>query len=277
MTVQQIIDAILDYSAVPEKIEPTCDRLMIGSPETPVRGVVTTFMATIDVIREAAELGANLIITHEPTWWSGADDIQWLQNDPVYRDKQGLIEKNKIAVWRYHDHMHVHKPDAIYTGLLKQLGWEKYRRPSASVSSDFAASFGDYYDIPETTLSRLAGFFKEKLNMKTVRIIGEREMTCSRIGILVGGGSLGLGVETMPMQVMQAHDIHVMVCGDITEWTLPAYVNDAAQLGYKRALLIVGHERTEEWGMKYMAEWLPPLINNLPVTFVDAREPFDYL
>jgi putative NIF3 family GTP cyclohydrolase 1 type 2 len=68
-----------------------------------------------------------------------------------------------------------------------------------------------------------------------------------------------------------------MVCGDITEWTLPAYVNDAVQLGEKRALLIIGHERSEEWGMKYMAEWLPGLIGGLPVHFIDAKEPFGYL
>ena len=34
-----------------------------------VKGVVSTFMATVDVIRQAIDLGANFIITHEPTWF----------------------------------------------------------------------------------------------------------------------------------------------------------------------------------------------------------------
>jgi putative NIF3 family GTP cyclohydrolase 1 type 2 len=290
MTVQQIINAVMDFSVPPEqRMKQTCDKLMAGSGETEASGVATTFMATIDVIRETARIGANFIITHEPTWWSGADDTGWLENDPLYREKKALIEREKIAIWRYHDHMHMHQPDAIYAGILKELGWEQYARTpgkpvfgsgmpgGASPPFDFAAAFNDYYNIPETTLAELSVFFKQKLGMKTVRIIGDPEMRVSRVGILVGGGSLGLGQETMPMRVMRKHDIQVMVCGDITEWTLPAYVNDARQLGQKRALLIIGHERSEEWGMKHMAEWLPDLIGGLPVTFVDAKEPFGYL
>jgi putative NIF3 family GTP cyclohydrolase 1 type 2 len=282
MTVQEIINAIMDYSVSPDqRLKKTCDKLMVGSSETVITGVATTFMATVDVIREAAKTGANFIITHEPTWFSGADDTGWLEEDPVYKEKKALIEKEKIAIWRYHDHMHMHKPDAIYVGLLKELGWEKYAVKQAASSSegpvDFSRAFRDYYDIPETTLAELSLFFKQKLGMGTVRILGDPGMKCSRAGILVGGGSLGLGSEIMPMQVMYTHDIHVMVCGDITEWTLPAYVNDARQLGHKRALLIIGHERSEEWGMKYMAQWLPGLIGGLPVTFVDAKEPFGYL
>jgi putative NIF3 family GTP cyclohydrolase 1 type 2 len=285
MTVQQIIDEIIRYSAPPVKLEKTCDVLITGKPEMPVTGVVTTFMATADVIREAVKQGANLIITHEPTWWSGADDTGWLKNDPIYHDKRDLIEKENMAIWRYHDHLHMHKPDAVFVGLLKELGWEQYAvdpAPQGRISpqntrENFAANFHDYYDIPETTLGALAAFFKEKLGMETVRVIGEAEMACSRVGILPGGGSLGLGSEIMPMQVMEFHDIHVIVCGDITEWTLPAYVHDARQLGHRRALLIIGHERSEEWGMKYMAQWLPGLIGGLTVTFVDAKEPFNYL
>jgi putative NIF3 family GTP cyclohydrolase 1 type 2 len=283
MTVQQIIDAVMDFSVPPEqRWEQTCDKLIVGSGETEVAAVATTFMATAEVVREAAKIGANLIITHEPTWWSGADDTGWLEGDPVYKEKKGLIEREKIAIWRYHDHMHMHKPDLIYSGILKELGWEQYaakldRTGTISKPLDFAAAFHDYYDIPETTLAELSVFFRKKLGMKAVRIIGDPQMCCSRVGILVGGGSLGLGSETMPMRVMREHGIHVMVCGDITEWTLPAYVNDARQLREKRALLIIGHERSEEWGMKYMAEWLPALIGGLPVTFVDAKEPFGYL
>ena len=53
-----------------------------------VKGVVSTFMATVDVIRQAIDPGANFIITHEPTWFSGADDTEWLSDDPVYLEKK---------------------------------------------------------------------------------------------------------------------------------------------------------------------------------------------
>lgn len=42
-------------------------------------------------------------------------------------------------------------------------------------------------------------------------------------------------------------------------------------------MIVLGHERTEEWGMKYMADWLKPLVKGIPVTFISADEPFGYI
>lgn len=275
----QIVEAITAYSGITVELERTCDIYTSGSPDSEVTGIVTTFMANVDVIKKAIALGANMIITHEPTYFTGWDTTDWLLNDPVYIEKKRLMDDNNIVIWRYHDKMHMSDPDGIYEGLLKELDWEKYKPklPPQSGITNFEAAFNDYYDIPETTLKELAAYFKSKLHMEVVQIVGDPGMTCSRIGILVGGGSLGLGVEEMPMKVMHAKNIDVIVCGEITEWTLCAYVNDARMLGFNKALLIIGHERSEEWGMKYMTEWLRPLVSGLPVTFVDAREPFQYL
>ncbi|WP_276357232.1 Nif3-like dinuclear metal center hexameric protein [Cohnella caldifontis] len=268
MNVQEVIDAILRDACGGPKLEKTCDVLASGTPDMQVTGIVTTFMATVDVIKEAAAIGANLIITHEPTYFTGADELEWLRQDPVYFAKKKLIEDHGIAIWRFHDHMHMAHTDRIYDGLLKEIGWEdkliEQRPPWA-------------YEIEKTTLGELAEFFKSKLSMNAIRVVGRPDMPCSRVGILVGGGSLGLGREQMPAEVMRDKDLDVMVCGEITEWTLCAYVNDAAMLGMNKAMIVVGHERTEEWGMKHMADWLRPLVGVIPVAFVDAKEPFAYL
>ena len=114
MTVREIVDKIIEKTGVePLPEDKTCDHLMTGSWDMEVKGVVTTFMATVDVIKEASALGANFIITHEPTWFSGADDTEWLLEDPVYLEKKKLIEENHIAIWRFHDHMHMDKEDGI--------------------------------------------------------------------------------------------------------------------------------------------------------------------
>lgn len=264
MTVKGVVDAIIQYS-VGDKQLAVNDRLITGSYDTEVTGIVVTFMATVEVIRKAIDLGANLIITHEPTFYTGQDTVDWLENDPVYLEKRRLIESHNIAIWRYHDYMHLAQPDGIYAGLWKEIGWEKNL-----VSKDNPW----IYVIEETTLGDLARFFKEKLSVNAVRIVGDPEMKVSRVGILVGGGSLGLGVEEMPMQVMQKYNLDAMVCGEIYEWTLPAYVNDATMLGLHKGIIILGHERTEEWGMKHMVDWLKPLVGDIPVTFISAEEPF---
>ena len=185
MTVQDVVNAIIRYSVGDRELA-VSDRLITGSYDAEATGIVVTFMATVDVIRKAAELGANLIITHEPTFYTGGDATDWLKNTPVYLEKKKLIESHGIAIWRYHDSMPMVQPDGIYAGLWKEIGWERYL-----VSKDNPW----IYEIPETTLADLARFFKEKLSVGVVRIVGNPDMKVSRVGILVGGGSLGLGRE----------------------------------------------------------------------------------
>lgn len=270
LRVQDVIDRILQDMCGGPKFETTCDIIAVGSPDSIVTGIVTTFMPTFRVIEEAVRIGANFIISHEPTWFTGNDATDWCEDDSVYRAKRKYLEEHGITVWRLHDHMHMgSETDYIYEGLLNEIGWHEYLQPDEQ--------YPWIYEIPETALGELADFFKRKLDMDTIQIIGDPAMTVKRVGILVGGGSLGFGVEQMPMQVMERNKLDLLVVGDITEWTVCAYINDAYQMGFNRAMLTLGHERSEEAGMKYLAPWLSERFGALPVTFVDAKEPFRYL
>jgi putative NIF3 family GTP cyclohydrolase 1 type 2 len=269
MKAKEVIEAILADSCGERRLERTCDTIAAGDGDAEVSGIVTTFMATADVIRRAYAIGSNMIVTHEPTYFTGMDGIDWLAGDPVYSAKRRLLESTGMTVWRYHDHMHMAQGDRIYEGLLEELGWKDKVIPGQRAPH--------CYEIEPVSLFSLAGFFKEKLCMPTIRIVGDPKILCRRVGILVGGGSLGLGREEMPMELMRRMNLDVVVCGDITEWTLCSYVNDANQLGLNKAMIVAGHERTEEWGMKHMAKWLPRLVGDTPVTFVSAGEPFSYL
>lgn len=266
MNVREVAERIIAACNMPP-LEQTCDRLIVGDWESEVTGIATTFMATVDVIHMAIAQGANLIITHEPTYFTHLDQTDWLQTDPVYQRKQRLIAENQINIWRFHDHMHRTQPDLIYFGLNKELGWEPFRLPEKR----------HCYTIPATTVAALSAFFKDKLDVKTIQIIGKPETTVARVGVLVGAGSLGLGSEPMPMELMHNENLDVIVCGEILEWTLAAYVRDAAQLGLNKALIILGHNRSEEVGMKHLTAWLEPLLSGIPISFAEAGDPFAYL
>jgi putative NIF3 family GTP cyclohydrolase 1 type 2 len=265
MKVKEAVDAILNATGI-ERIAKTCDQLITGDWETEVTGVATTFMATAEVIRRSAEGGANLIITHEPTFFTHADERDWLQDDEVYRRKLALITDLGMNIWRFHDHVHTMNPDLIFTGVERDLGWENYRDPSNRF----------LYTIPPLTVPALAELLKERLGISAVRIIGNSEMQVKKVGLLIGGGSLGLGSDSMPMELMHHHDLEVIVAGEILEWTLCAYVRDAAQLGLHKALIVAGHNRTEEAGMKHLPEWLSTILPGLPVFFVEAGDPYRY-
>ena len=268
MNVREVIEVVLALNGG-RQFEETCDQLIEGDWESQVTGIVTTFMATVDVIHRTVDMGCNLIITHEPTYFTGADQRDWLESDPIYHRKKALIDDNRISIWRYHDHMHSGNTDLIYAGLLKDLGWTEYL--------DTELPQPHCYTIPPTSVTELVGYLKKALGMEVIQIVGNPEMKCSRVGILVGGGSLGLGREEMPAKLMHDQQLDVMICGEITEWTLSAYVRDAAVMGFNKAMIVVGHERSEEPGMKDLADRLQPLLGEIPVHFSDSGEPFIYL
>lgn len=267
MNVNEVIEKIISSCYTGKRLEHTGDIIVAGNGQQQVTGIVTSFMATVDVIKEAIRIGANLIITHEPTYFNGSDQNEWLKDDVVYNEKIKLIDEHKISIWRFHDYMHMAKTDMIYDGLKDRLGWESYQVSSSNPW---------IYEIPTVKMKDLVEFLKLKLNMSNIRIIGELNNEVSRVGILVGGGSLGLGKEEMPIEVMMNEQIDVMLCGEVVEWTLCAYVNDAKMLGINKNMIILGHERSEEWGMSYLAEWCKDKIIGIPVHFVDAKEPFTY-
>jgi putative NIF3 family GTP cyclohydrolase 1 type 2 len=264
MKVRDVVDRIVAACNIPP-LEKTCDLLMAGDWDCEVTGIVTTFMATAEVIRDAIARGANLIITHEPTYYTGWDQTDWLLEDEVYLRKRQLLDENRINIWRFHDRMHMTNPDRVYFGLNKELGWEQYMLPDKLC-----------YALPTTTVEELAVFLKQKLGVNAVQIVGKRDAKVERLGIMVGGYSLGHGSEQSPMELMRSKDLDVLVCGEILEWTLCAYVRDAAQLGLNKAMIVLGHNRSEEVGVKHLPEWLAPLLPGVPVQFSEAGEPFTY-
>src|SRR5204863_6226885 len=122
-TAAQVVDRIKGKVGVPWR-EQTVDRIVAGDPEVPVKGIATTMMATLDVMQRAAAAGKNLVITHEPTFYSHQDTVDQLKDDAGYQFKTEFIRKNRMAVFHFHDHWHAHRPDGIAFGMMRQLGRE---------------------------------------------------------------------------------------------------------------------------------------------------------
>jgi putative NIF3 family GTP cyclohydrolase 1 type 2 len=72
VTAQEIVDRVRKNIGVEWSSE-TVDTFKAGDPSTVVTGVVTTSMATLDVLQKAVQAGANLVITAAPTFYSRAD------------------------------------------------------------------------------------------------------------------------------------------------------------------------------------------------------------
>src|SRR5215212_5168586 len=117
LTVQQVIDVIL--KEVPNaRRENTVDKIRSGSADQKVTGIVTTMFPSIEVIEKTKKAGANFIIAHETPFYNNPDETDWLKDDDAYKYKVGLLNKYGIAIWRFHDNWHGHKPDGITLGNL---------------------------------------------------------------------------------------------------------------------------------------------------------------
>src|SRR5258706_7895828 len=95
LTAAQAIDRIKSNIGIPWGAQ-TVDNVISGDPETPVKGIATTMMATLDVIQRSAAAGKNMVITHEPTFYSHQDTIDQLKEDATYQFKLDFIRKNNM-------------------------------------------------------------------------------------------------------------------------------------------------------------------------------------
>ncbi len=260
MTVQQLIERIL--KEIPGAPFPnTVDTIKAGDASQPVKGIVTTMFATVEVIEKTAAAGANFIIAHEPAFYNHADNTKWLEKDPVYQYKTALLKKHGIVVWRFHDYMHAHKPDGVITGVQEALGWGKYtdaNKPWLSV-------------IPATTLQSIIDLAKKKLGISHVRYMGQPRQNCSRVAIIPGAAG-----GTMQINAIASEKPDLLIVGELNEWETSEYIRDHRAAGGKTALLILGHVQSEEPGMEWMVHWLKKLIPGIKVTHIPSGDEFSY-
>jgi putative NIF3 family GTP cyclohydrolase 1 type 2 len=232
----------------------TVDTFKAGVPDTEVRGIATTGMATFDLLRRAAARNRNLVITHEPTFYGHTDDTTPLQLDEVYLAKEEFIRDERMVVWRFHDHAHMLQPDPLVAGSARVLGWEKYASPVEP----------RIYELPETTLRVLAMDIQRRLSGRAVRVVGDPDMAVRRV-------MLGPGYGVPPL--LSTFD--VSVGGEIAEsGGNAAFAIDAAALGQPRAMIVLGHMLSEDFGMQEVADWLRTFVTDVPIEWIPAGEPF---
>ena len=258
LTAREVIARIQTHVGIPWQQE-TVDTFKAGNPDTEVRGIAVTMMATLDVLQRAVAAGQNLIITHEPTFYNHLDKPELEENDPVLAAKRAFIQEHGLVVWRFHDHWHRMKPDGIEAGMAHALGWEKFQDPSNQY----------LFAVPETDLQHLAADLKDCLQIHVMRVVGDPKLKIKKVALVPGAS--GFVKETHALEIS---DVQVLVTGEPREWETVEYVADAVTEGKPKALIILGHIPSEQAGMEECARWLKTFVSEVPVEFVPAREPF---
>ncbi len=239
--------------------EKTVDTFKAGNPNEMVSGVACTFMATLEVLKKAKAAGCNFVITHEPTFYGHLDDVSIHANDPVQQEKLKFIEDNHMVVWRFHDHLHAHKPDMIYVGVAEKMGWAPYWSAGSL-----------QYSLPVAkSLKEIAQELKKVSKAKTIRVVGAPSQQISKVGLVLGAAG-----SAAHFRMLKNADCQLLIVGESNEWETVPYVQDAISEGYNKALIVLGHADSEEWGMKTFSAWLQKLYPTKKVKFIEAGNPY---
>lgn len=261
-TVKQIIDIVL--KEIPNApFAKTVDQLRSGSLDQQVTGMVTTMFPTIEVINKTIKAGANFIIAHETPFYNNEDETDWLKQDEAYRYKVELLNKNNIAIWRFHDYWHAHKPDGIVMGNLIKLGWDKYYDSNSPRMIILPAPM---------SLQTIVNLVKEKLAIPSVRVVGSLKQPCSKIYL-----AFGYMDSKRQIAAIDENKPDLILSGETREWETVERVRDGLQMGQKTSLMVLSHAVSEEAGMEYAAQWLQPKVPGISITHIASGTPFQYV
>jgi putative NIF3 family GTP cyclohydrolase 1 type 2 len=254
LTAQEVVDRIKKSVGVEWKPD-TVDTFKAGDPALVVKGVVTTGMATMDVLKQAVTAGANLVITAEPTFYSRADTAT---PDPVCAAKSDFINKNSLVIWRFRDHWRLRKPDPLVQGLADVLGWSTLR----------TADDQTRISIPSITLGALASRVKKTLNARGgIRVIGDPETKVERVALLPGATPLRASLDTLP-------GVDAIIAGEVREWESVEYARDTVTAGSKKGLILLGRVLSEDPGMNVCAQWIRKVVPQLTTTWIRVGDPY---
>jgi putative NIF3 family GTP cyclohydrolase 1 type 2 len=242
------------------------DGFKAGDPSTPVKGIATTAMATVDVLKQAATSGMNLILTYEPTFFgrqegkappAGGRGIGGITpDDPVFKAKKQFIEQNGLAVFRLHDHWQARRENEMVTGLADSLGWAKYRVKPDDV----------LYDIPPATAEETVALIRKKLNLRGgLRAVGDRGARVRRVMLHPG--------PMVPALMWQRYsEADLLIAGEVREWENTFYAADIYTAGEKRGLVTIGRVVSEDPGMRACADWLKGVVKDVPAKWISAGD-----
>jgi putative NIF3 family GTP cyclohydrolase 1 type 2 len=287
---KEIVDRILAYHPTLIHYE-GCDGYKCGNPEDECTGVAVALVPTADVILRAGQAGCNLIVTHEPLFYQTPDFSEWRGSfdNRVYEQKQELIQKYQMTIWRDHDHMHAHQPDAIFSGVIKELGWEDYFIPPKK--GDPMCVFP--FEMPETRIGDIAEHLKKTLHLNGLKYMGDLDKTVTRIALVghlfpnsfmqdgIGEDGFYHDYAMEIMRSMEEQGIELIIPGEIIEWTVLSYIRDAVAMGKNLSCLCIGHFNLEELGMKDFTGVIRNLLQadtDAPkVEYLPTQDGFSYL
>lgn len=233
------------------------DRIFIGNEDKDVEKVATCMVITPDVLRAVVKWGADIIVTHEPTFHRDNEEI-W--DFPPYAFKLELLEKYDIPVCRWHDSPHYGKTDYVSASFIKKMNWK----------GTFDGKFTFVFDTPVTPLE-VAEDIREKMNIRQPRIAGRRDGEVKKISIQLGQRG------PKPYLAMLENDVNLIIGGEVCEWESVEPIRDMAQVGMQKTAIVLGHAASERYVMQDLADYINHSIDGVLAKYFECGDIYSYI
>ena len=233
----------------------TVDCLKAGDPDREVKKIGTCLTATPEVLRQASAFGADLLITHEPTFYDHCDRSG---TGRLYEQKKQAVEAFGGTIYRYHDAMHNRDEDEVNRDLIERMEWK----------GAFDGNLALVLDAPQTP-RELAKALSRVLDIKHPRIIGNPDFRGTNLWLATGarGGY---------REFVLSETMEIGICGELCEWADGEQVRDAAQLGWHKALIVLGHAASEKLSMEGLAKKIDRKFDGAEAKYFDCGELYTY-
>ncbi len=235
MIVQDVIDKLERQSPIDAAMEWDNVGLLVGDANKEVKRIYIALDATDEVIKHAADVKADMLITHHPLIFSGMKSIT--SDDFIGRRVISLV-KNDMAYYAIHTNFDVYGMGALAQealGLIDALPLD------ISHGEEGIGRIGNFA-VP-IKLKKLAAEIKKKFKVDAVRVYGDVDSKVQKIAI-----SPGSGKSEIDNAIEQGAD--VLITGDI------GHHDGIDSVARGMAIIDAGHYGLEHLFIDYMAYYL---------------------
>jgi putative NIF3 family GTP cyclohydrolase 1 type 2 len=233
----------------------TNDYFMHGSPESDVRGIAVTWLATDAVLREAADMGLNFVVSHEGAFYPAFKGSP--SEDMHHERKKELLDKLGITLMRCHDTWDRMPEFGIPDAWAEFLGFPSEPRETGSYYKICLVHGMKASDVAREVLKKT-----KPLGQSFVKLIGRGEKQVSRLAVGTGAITRLPEMAEMGADIILATDdgIQTTYCG---LWSLDLDI----------PVLVVDHPTSELPGMMKMPAYIQSHFPGIPAKYLPCAFP----
>ena len=251
MTARELYERLCAWSPLVQ--ENRSDGLVFGDGDRAVHTVAVTLLPTPEVLRKAAALGADMILSHESTFHKAPE------GDTAMAKKRALVEGLDLPIYRLHDHMHFTAVDKINLGVLSRL----------SLDGEFDGQ--KTFTLKEPMAKdALIAHITEKLSLGHPRYIGKKDLSVRTLSLLFGAWG-----DARILSEFLRPEVDLVIAGEACEYSVCEYIRDAVELGAEKGFLLLGHMGSEKAGMEYLADHINQTMEDVHAVYIDCGEVYN--